>query len=142
MSAREWVRQWGVAGRTYENTVQGAQDTYVGWCAAVGRHPVSATALSGYLIERGLRKQRMLTATGRVWCYVGTLLEEEGDLGDGVGQVPDRASDRQSSAPLEVVGVEVSFEVGYCVLRVPDSLIGEVGRVLQMLAHAAEPTEQ
>lgn len=145
MSARgrDWVRQWGRVGDEYKISGRELYTSHVRWCVDTGRQPLPFSTLSEYLLERGLAKVRERAGVERTLFFAGTLLEEESDVLDGVGQASDRARERERGASIEIVGVDVGvvFEVGHCVIRVPTSLYSRLGRVLQILAHDGEPTD-
>lgn len=144
MSVREWVRLGWRPGEYYQWEVGAAYRGYSQWCSTIGRHRVSVAVFTEYLASRGLRKVRERVGAARVWYFSGTLLEEESDVLDGVGQAADGSSERERSSSIGVVGVDVGvvFEVDHCVIRVPASLYSRLGRVLQILAHDGEPTER
>lgn len=143
MNAAEWLREWAVVGQTYALDVRASYWWYLNWCKDTGARSVAVGPFSQYLSSRGLQKTRERSGADRIWRYVGTLLEEESNVLDGVSQAADSTSERERRASVEVVGVDIGvvFEVDHCLIRVPACLYGSLGRVLQILAHDAEPTE-
>lgn len=142
MNVHEWLRQWAVVGTVYALSTAVTYRRYLEWCEGIGRLPVSMSVFSECLAAHGLHRVRERDGAARVWRFVGTFLEEESDVLDGLGQAADRERDGQHRVSINVGVLDVRFEVDHCVIRVPTSLFSKVGRALQVLVHDVEPTER
>lgn len=138
MSVREWVRYRLRVGQVCDPApVAELYRDYSWWCKDTNRRAVSAGPFREYLLSRGLSNIRV----DRVWCLVGTVLEEQGDLTDRVGQVPDREREGQRDVSVEVSRIEIIFEGDHCVVRVPRRVVSELDGGLQIHVHGAEPSD-